>query len=98
MAYAPIVILHVPLSDERELDAFVEQCLIDGVKFVAVFGDGASRIEDTINEIVEGDGSDEDRFILTSSHDPATETLDDVLALCAEVGRQDGCSIQRVTL
>jgi hypothetical protein len=51
-----------------ELDAMVEQFVADGVKFVAVAGSDCSRVEDIIDELVAGDGSNESRFILTSSH------------------------------
>ena len=62
MPFARKIILHVPVSDETLLDAFVEQCLADGVSLVAVVGPGCARVEDIIDEIVVGDGSDEARF------------------------------------
>ena len=37
------IILHAPISDEALLDAFVEQCLKDGVSLVAVVGPDCSR-------------------------------------------------------
>ena len=46
----------------------VEQFVADGVKFVGVVGADCSRVEDIIDELVVGDGSDDRRFILTSSH------------------------------
>jgi hypothetical protein len=51
-----------------ELDALVERFLSDRVAFVAVVGDDCSRVEDIIDELLVGDGSDQSRFILTSSH------------------------------
>lgn len=68
MPLARKLILHVPVSDEALLDNFVAQCLNDGVSLVAVVGAGSARIEDIIDEIVVGDGSDQTRFLCTSSH------------------------------
>lgn len=51
-----------------ELDALVEQLLAGGVKLVAVVGQDCERIESIIDEIVVGDGSNPERFLLTSSH------------------------------
>lgn len=51
-----------------ELDALVERFLADGVAFVALVGEDCSRVEDIIDELLVGDGSDQSRFILTSSH------------------------------
>lgn len=39
-----------------------------GVKVIAVVGKDSDRIEEIIDELVVGDGIDERRFILTSSH------------------------------
>lgn len=77
MPFPSRVILHVPLSDEALLDGFVEQCLADGVSLVAVFGAGCERIEDIIDEVVVGNGSDPTRFLCTSSH--PDEPFEDVL-------------------
>jgi hypothetical protein len=77
MPYASRVVLQLPLSDERLLEAFVEACLIDKVVLIAVTGEGCERIEDIIDEIVVGDGSDPGRFVVTTAH--ADEPLEDVL-------------------
>lgn len=68
MTFAPKLILHSPVSDERLLDEFVEQCLRDGVSLLAIIGPGCSRLKDVIDEIVVGDGSDPSRFLCTTSH------------------------------
>lgn len=73
----PVILLHTPLTDRTKLEPFVEDCLREGIRLIAVAGDDAEVIEDTINEIVVGDGSQEDRFIVTSSH--AGEPIEDVL-------------------
>ncbi|WP_246756773.1 hypothetical protein [Bradyrhizobium neotropicale] len=59
MSYASRIILHLPLSNEDLLGAFVEQCLRDKVALIAVVGEGAARIEDIIDELVVGDASDD---------------------------------------
>jgi tRNA A22 N-methylase len=77
MSYASRVVLRLPLSNENLLAAFVEQCLRDRVTLIAVMGEGAARIEDIIDELVVGDGANERRFVVTTSH--ANETLREVL-------------------
>jgi hypothetical protein len=68
MALAPKLILHSPVSDEQLLDGFVEQCLRDGVSLLAIIGLGCSQLEENIDWIVVGDGSDPSRFLCTTSH------------------------------
>ena len=65
---APRVILSLPLSHPDRLANFVERCLTEGVEFLAICGPGADEIEDYVDELVVGDGSDPERFLLTSSH------------------------------
>jgi hypothetical protein len=77
MPFSRKIILHVPVSDEGLLEGFVEQCLVDEVSLVAVVGLGCQRVEDIIDEIVVGDGDDQNRFLCTSSH--PNEPYDDVL-------------------
>ncbi|MGY3610816.1 MULTISPECIES: hypothetical protein [unclassified Bradyrhizobium] len=77
MSYASRVILHLPLSNEDLLSAFVEQCLRDKVALIAVVGEGAARIEDIIDELVVGDASDDTRFVTTTSH--SNESVEEVL-------------------
>jgi len=68
MGYAPKIVLHCTRGYRVELDALVERFIADGVMFVAVAWNDFARIEDIFDELVVGDGSDESRFILTSSH------------------------------
>ena len=62
------VILYSPVSDECLLDDFVDQCIRDKVSILAIVGPGCSRLEDVVDEIVVGDGWDDSRFLLTTSH------------------------------
>lgn len=89
MNMARKIILHSPISDEQLLDAFVEQCLRDEVSLIAVVGPDCSRIEEIIDEIVVGEGSDPERFLCTTSH--PNEPFDDVVNMveCWESDRAD---------
>lgn len=77
MKVEPKIVLELPISDEALLPAFVEKCLARNVSLIAVLGDGCERIEDDIDWLIVGDGSDKSRFITTSSH--PGETLDQVV-------------------
>jgi len=44
MKLARKIILHSPVSDERLLDQFVENCLRDNVSIIAVVGPGCERV------------------------------------------------------
>jgi hypothetical protein len=68
MPFARKLILRAPVSDETLLNDFVEQCLVDGVSLVAVVGPGCERVEDLIDDIIVGDGTDATRFLSTTSH------------------------------
>lgn len=75
MLIEPKIVLELPLSDVSLLAAFVEQCIADNVSLIAVVGEGCERIEDEIDWLIVGDGSDDSRFITTSSH--PGETVED---------------------
>ena len=68
MPFASRVVLHCSSGYRRELDALVEQFIRDQVAFVGVVGEDCARVEDIIDELVVGDGTNPSRFILTSSH------------------------------
>ena len=96
MIYARKILLHSPLADESQLEPFVQQCLSDGVSIIAVYGPGSRRIEDIIDEIVVGDGSDPERFVCTTSH--PDEPLDDVLNMLKHWEMERNDAIQEVSL
>jgi hypothetical protein len=77
MTYAPKIVLQLPVSSPHLLKPFVEACLRDGVDLIAIVGEGASEMDDMIDEIVVGDGLDDSRFINTSFH--VDEPVDAVL-------------------
>ena len=68
MSYGRKIVLHCPRGYDPRLDAMIEQFILDGVVFVGIVGKDCAKIEDIIDELVTGDASDANRFILTSSH------------------------------
>jgi hypothetical protein len=68
MQYAQRIILHALPWHSPKLQAFVEKCLQDQVVLVCIIGDDCARVEDVIDELVVGDGSDPSRFLNTTSH------------------------------
>lgn len=77
MTTEPKIVLVLPLSDRALLPAFVEKCVADNVSLIAVIGEGCAQIENEIDGLIIGDGSDDSRFITTSSH--PDEPLDEVV-------------------
>lgn len=70
------IVLISPLSNPETLKPFVEECLNDKVSLISVIGAGCQEIEDEIDWILIDAGSEEDRFITTTSH--PNETIEDV--------------------
>jgi hypothetical protein len=60
--------LRAPPWDSPKLEAFFEKRIQDRVVLVCVVGNDCARVEDTIDELVVGDGSDPNRFFNTTSH------------------------------
>jgi len=73
------IVLHSLTGYRPELDSLVEGWINAGIKYVGVVGVDASQIEDLIDEICVGDGS-EPYFMLTASHQ-SDETLQDAITL-----------------
>jgi hypothetical protein len=88
MRHASKIVLQLSLRDPGALAPFVEACVRDGVSLIAIFGDGARAMEDQIDDLVVGDGSDESRFIVTTAH--TDETLEDVLQFARNFGEEFG--------
>jgi hypothetical protein len=78
----PNILLHSPVSDVAALRQAVEDWLRDGVTLVAVWGPDCERTHDLIDGMVEDDGSDPSRFLMTSWHDD--ETLAEARKFAAE--------------
>ena len=79
MVLARKIVLHSPISAEADLRDFVERCLTEGVSLLAIVGPEAGALEDQVDWIVVGDGSNPSRFLCTTSH--PDEPLDDVLSM-----------------
>ena len=77
MPYPSKVVLQLPLSAPDLLAPFIERCVADDVELICVVGPTADEIEDEIDWLVVGDGSDADRFIVTTAH--PNEPLDQVI-------------------
>ena len=68
MPFSKKIVLHCKSGYRPELDALIEQFLSTGVIYVGVVGPDASRIEDIIDEICVGDGTNP-RYLLTANHE-----------------------------
>ncbi|WP_431469140.1 hypothetical protein [Sphingosinithalassobacter sp. LHW66-3] len=96
MSLAPKIVLQAPLADPSALQPFVEDCLRDGVELIAVVGTGCEALEEAIDWIVIGDGSDGTRFLTTSAH--PNESLQNAVSFAdAWISRRDG-GVQVVAL
>ncbi|MGD9851213.1 MAG: hypothetical protein AB7T38_08090 [Nitrospirales bacterium] len=68
MAYEKKVALKCPNGYKPALDQIVEDFLKDEVWLVAVIGKDCTKVEDIIDELIVRDGSNQGRFIVTTSH------------------------------
>lgn len=87
-SYSPKILLRAPLKEAGLLEPFVEKCLRDQVVLIAVVGDGCRHLEDLIDEIVVGDGSDQSRFIVTTSH--PDDSVEDAIEFATHWPCEDG--------
>ena len=77
MPYPSKIVLELPLSAPEKLAPFVERCVTQDVELICVVGPMANEVEDQIDWLVLGDGTDADRFIVTTAH--PDEALDRVV-------------------
>jgi len=90
------IILHSPVSNQDLLDDLVEQCINQEVSLLAIHGPGCSELEDTIDWIIVGDGSDPTRFFCTTSH--PDESYEEVLNMARVWDSDRGQGVQDVWL
>ena len=83
MAASRKIVLHSLHGYRPELDAVVTQWIQERVGYVGIVGVDASRIEDIIDDLCVGDGSNS-YFMLTASHGP-DETLQDAIYLAEQL-------------
>ncbi len=96
MEYAPKVVLHCQAGYRMELDRLVQRFLVCGVRFVGVVGENCEQVEEIIDALVVGDGTDSSRFILTSSH--PGESVEDVVAFARSISSAGDGEAQVVVL
>jgi hypothetical protein len=86
MPYGRKIVLHCPTGLNERIDQLVEEFIQDGVAYVGVVGEDCAKIEDIIDELVVGDGSDDSRDILTASHsgESLAQAVDFALSLTGE--------------
>jgi hypothetical protein len=96
MPYSRKVVVHCPTGYHIGLDAMVEQFIAEGVAYVGVVGQDCSRVEDIIDELVVGDGSNPERFILTASH--PDESLAEAVAFAESLTGEFAGAVQVVEL
>ncbi|MDH4985297.1 hypothetical protein QEZ47_07030 [Aminobacter anthyllidis] len=94
MTYARKIVLHLPVSRPQAIGPFVEQCLRDGVSLIAIVGENARGVEDLVDAIVVGDGSDPSRFVVTTAHQD--EAIEDVLEFASHFGSPDSVQLVRI--
>ena len=93
MSYGKKIVLHSKSGYRLELDTIIEQFIRDRVKFVGVVGNDCEKIEEIIDEIVAGDGSN-DYSILTSSH--PGESLEEVIEFARSLSLEFAGEVQVV--
>jgi len=96
MAYEKKVVLNCPSGYKPALDQMVEEFLKDGVALVAVVGKDCAKVEDIVDELIVGDGSNPHRFIVTTSH--PGETIDDVIQFAESFATDPRGKVQTVEL
>jgi hypothetical protein len=78
------VILHTPIGDMRALQDLVETWIVRKVSLVAVHGEGCEAVHDLVDQLIVGDGGNEDRFIITTWHE--NEPIEDVVEFVGAFG------------
>ena len=74
----------------------IESYIQNRVQYIGIVGKDSSRIEDIINEIIVGDGSENRPFILTAFH--PNESIDDAVELAMSLSEEFTGEVQIVTL
>lgn len=88
------IILHSPVDDLSALRDLVEIWIVRKISLVAVHGEGCEAVHDLVDDLIVGDGGNEDRFIVTTWHE--NEPIEDVIEFVGTFG--DEGSIEHVRL
>jgi hypothetical protein len=94
MAIPGKIVLHSLQGYRPELDDIVVQWIQERVKYVGVVGVDASRIEDIIDDLCVGDGSNS-YFMVTVSHGPS-ETLQDAIFFAEQISVEQADGVRVV--
>jgi hypothetical protein len=94
MAAPGKIVLHSLQGYRPELDTIVEQWIQERVKYVGVVGMDASRIEDIIDDLCVGDGSNS-YFMVTVAHS-LEETLEDAIFLAEQISVEQADGVRVV--
>jgi hypothetical protein len=97
MPYPRKVILNCPNGYQTKLDGLVEDFLRDGVTYIGVIGRDCAKVEDIIDELIVGNGTDKSRRILTASH-PGESINDAIYFALSLTGDYAGEDFQIVDL
>ncbi len=76
MTYKQRVVLYCPEGYQQALDPLVNELLQDGVELIAIAGKDSATVEDIVDELIVGDGSDTTRFANTTSHRTIEEAIE----------------------
>lgn len=93
---APKILLKSTTGYRPELDGLVTSWMQRGVKYCGVYGVDASHVEDAIDELCIGDGSNP-YDMLTAFHDES-ERLEEALELADSISEEFGIGIELVEL
>ena len=93
MPFNTKVVLHSLSGYRTELDDLVRQFIEEKVRFIGVVGVDSSLIEDIIDELCVGDGSDP-YFMLTSNHE--AETLAEAIKFAEALAEEYAGAVQVV--
>lgn len=93
MSYGKKIVLHCPRGLHQSIDSLVGALIKSGVTYVGVVGKDASRIEDIIDEICVGDGSNV-YYMLTANHE--NETIQDAINLAEQLSGEYAGPVQVV--
>jgi hypothetical protein len=96
MSLAAKIVLRTPLREPHGLADLVARCLRDRVGLIVVVGDDCEGVHDAIDEILDGDGTDGLRFIVTTWHDG--ESLEEAIQFASSFYVADGDRVELVEL
>jgi len=89
------IVLNCTAGYESKIDPLVERLIAGGLTYIGVAGRDCAKIEDIIDDIAVGDGSNP-RFVLTTSH--PDESLEDVIQFALSLTGEHAGEVHVITL